>query len=503
MKKLHNDFEFLSAYIDDELTAGEKANVEEKLLSSKELQNKLNELKRIKELTFSSIKRIEENPYFETRLNAALNVNKPHRNRIKKWYPAIGFSIIAIFLMVILKFNPGIIDEMVEQQKTNLSGFYTENLKPLLLTAGFTNEDIFNFALSKQLPLDKSNSKYLLLGSKPNGDNYFEIKKASLIPDGDSFEKFVKAMNLNREQKHQMDSILDSYADDLQSQVLVNDKNTVAINPNLWNYHKAIFADIMAFAKDANKKEFNKIIPSGYTFYDKPEVDNFVQKIKNRPDSQYIFITPDSVFSTTFKFDKDKFRAEMEKFHKELRKNLKNFDKEFKDFKFNVMIDSNLARIKHDPGYSKNFKIFVDSNSCRVELGDIHIPEIELPNFDSIAAQIDEATKSIKSFSFSIPQFDGRNHFRFKFKSGDSTQNFDIKIPNVDSLIGLHRNFFYSPGDSTTAFKFFNNDSLINSKEFRRQMQRLQKEIERMREEMNNLRKDMKNDTKDKKSVEI
>ena len=186
MKKLHNDFEFLSAYIDDELTAGEKANVEEKLLSSKELQNKLNELKRIKELTFSSIKRIEENPYFETRLNAALNVNKPHRNRIKKWYPAIGFSIIAIFLMVILKFNPGIIDEMVEQQKTNLSGFYTENLKPLLLTAGFTNEDIFNFALSKQLPLDKSNSKYLLLGSKPNGDNYFEIKKASLIPDGNS-----------------------------------------------------------------------------------------------------------------------------------------------------------------------------------------------------------------------------------------------------------------------------------------------------------------------------
>ena len=60
MKKLHNDFEFLSAYIDDELTAGEKSNVEEKLLSSKELQYKLNELKRIKELTFSSIKELKK-----------------------------------------------------------------------------------------------------------------------------------------------------------------------------------------------------------------------------------------------------------------------------------------------------------------------------------------------------------------------------------------------------------------------------------------------------------
>ena len=503
MKNLKKDFEFLSAYIDDELTPSEKATVEGKLLSSKELQNKLNELKKIKELTSTSIKRIEENPYFDTRVNAAINFDNPRKNKIKKWYPAIGFTIVTIILMIVLKFNPSLIDDLVQQQKTNLSGFYTENLKPLLLTAGFTNEDIFNFAFSKQLPLDRSNSKYLLLGSKPNGDNYFEIKTASIIPEGNSFERFIKALNLNSTQKHQMDSILDSYAEDLQSQVLVNDKNTVAISPNLWNYHKAIFADIMAFAKDANKKEFNRIIPSGYSFYDKPEVDNFVRKIKDRPDSQYIFITPDSVFSTTFKFNKDKFRAEMKKFHKELKENLKNFNEQFKGFKFNLMIDSSLAKLRHDTTLNKNFKIFVDSNMCRVELGDISIPHIGFPKFDSIAAQIDRAAQNIKGFSFSIPKFDGKNHFNFKFREGDSTHSFNINIPNIDSLIGLQRNFFYSPSDSTTVFKFFQNDSLINQKEFRKQMQRLQKEIEKMKEEMNNLRKDLKKETKKSKSVEI
>ena len=503
MKNLSKDFEFLSAYLDDELTQGEKARIEEKLISSQELQNKLKKLKRIKELTVSSVKKIEENPYFETRLNAALSFNKPRKNTVKKWYPVIGFTVVTIILMVVLKLNPTLIEDTIEQQKTNLSGFYAENLKPLLLTAGFTNKDIFNFAFSKQLPLDKSSGKYLQLGSKSNGDNYFEIKTASIIPGGDSFEKFIKALKLNGNQKHQMDSILDSYADDLQSQVLVNDKNTVAINPNLWNYHKAIFADIMAFAKEANKNEFDKIVPSGYTFYDRPEVVNFVRKIKNHPDSQYIFITPDSIFSTTFKFDSDKFKAEMEKFHKELKENLKNFDEKFKGFHFNLLIDSGLAKMKHDTALRNNFKIFVDSNQCRVELGNIHIPDIELPNFDSIAAQIDRATKNFQSFSFSIPRFDGKNQFKFRYRKGDSTHSFDIPIPNMDSLINLHKNFFFSPGDSASAFRFFQNDSLINQKEFRKQMQKIQKEMEKMREEMNNLKKDIKKETKKSKSVEI
>ena len=503
MKNLHKDFKLLSAYIDDELTPGEKSEIEEKLLTSRELQQKLKELKKIKELTTYSYRTVEENPYFETRVGAALSFDSQRKNKLKKWYPAIGFTIVTIALMIILKFNPTLIEDIVKQQKTNLSGFYTENLKPLLLTAGLTNEDIFNFALSKQLPLDKSANKFLVLGSKANGDDYFEIKNASIIPDVNNFDKFVHALKLNSEQKHQMDSILDSYADDLQSQVLVNDKNTVAINPNLWNYHKAIFADLMAFAKDANRSEFNKIIPAGYTFYDKPEVDNFVRKIKDRPDSQYIFITPDSVFSSTFKFDKDKFRAEMDKFHKELKENLKEFNKNSKGFGFNILIDSNLAKLNHDSSFNKNFKIFVDSNMCRIELGNIHIPHIELPDFDSIAAQIDKATSNIKNFAFSIPEFDGKNHFRFRFREGDSTHSFNFGIPNIDSLIGLHKNFFYSPGDSTAAFRFFRNDSLINQKEFRRQMQKMQKEIEKMREEMKNLKNDLKKEVKKSKSVEI
>ena len=51
---------------------------------------------------------------------------------------------------------------------------------------------------------------------------------------------------------------------DMQEQVLVNENNTVAISPKLWNYNKAIFADVMAFAKDANNEQFTKIVPAGF-----------------------------------------------------------------------------------------------------------------------------------------------------------------------------------------------------------------------------------------------
>ena len=57
---------------------------------------------------------------------------------------------------------------------------------------------------------------------------------------------------------------LASYASDLQAQVLVNEKNTVAINPNIWNFNKAIAMDLISFAQRVNGKESRKLVPPGY-----------------------------------------------------------------------------------------------------------------------------------------------------------------------------------------------------------------------------------------------
>ena len=134
----------------------------------------------------------------------------------------------------------------------------------MLYTANLTNEDIFDFAFYHQLPADSHKKQYLLLGSDNNGKPYFEIKDAGVAQNGNNLERFVKNLNLTDTQHHEMDSILASYANDLQAQVLVNEKNTVAINPNIWNFNKALTMDLVSFAQKINKNVAKNIVPPGY-----------------------------------------------------------------------------------------------------------------------------------------------------------------------------------------------------------------------------------------------
>jgi len=523
--------EMLSAYIDGELSAKEIENIESKLALSKELQDKFEELKKIKRLTAASVKHPDDSPYFETKVLANLNDGKSNFGRLKNWIPATGFAVLAITLMILLKYNPDIFNQLVEEQKTNIAGFYKENLKPLLITAGITHEDIFNFAFNRQLPIDREKNQYLQLGSDPNGKEYFEIKTAGFVSGEDNFENFVNALDLNEKQKHQMDSILETYADEMQSQVLVNENNTVAINPNLWNYNKAIFADIMSFAEDANKEAFVKIIPAGYSLYEKPVVQNIVRRIKSNSDDDYIFLTPDTIFMESYNFDKKKFDEEMKKANENLKKEMKKLNKELKKVTIDINIDNSFGKLKKDSSRNKQFKVFIDTNFCRVDLSNINIPEFDLPDLENLEAQIEEATKHFESFSFSFPKEPGGKR-KFHFKMDDSTNAYDFEfqmpdvdsiikhsIPNLDSMLDFHQfndgykknfnyNFKFNPDSLEEAFKFFMLDSLgfFDHKKFEKQMKEFGKEMEMLKKEMNELQREFKVDTLDikkKKYIEI
>ncbi|RPI75981.1 MAG: hypothetical protein EHM47_00990, partial [Ignavibacteriales bacterium] len=303
------DIELLSAYLDGELSNEEIKKLEEKLSLTPGLREKLAELKRIKDLTRVSIKKINEAPYFETRLFTSLE-SKPYRNILKKWSPVIGFTALTLIVMLVLKFNPDLIKNIFEEQKLSLAGFYKENLKPLLFASDLSNEDIFNFAFYNQLPLDNTRTQFIQLGSDQSGDEYFEINTAGFSSKEDNFKKFIETLSLNSERKHQFDSMMSSYAHSLQSQILVNDKNTVAISPNLWNYQKAIVADILSFAK-ASGKGIADAMPVLFKV-ESPMVEKVVHKVKSNKDNEYIFFTPDTLFIDTFVFDEDEFEKEME-----------------------------------------------------------------------------------------------------------------------------------------------------------------------------------------------
>jgi hypothetical protein len=492
MKKIGTEKELLSAYVDGELSPAEKKAIEEKIKSSLELQKELSDLKKLKELTSTSVDRISESPFFETRLFANLNTDTSNRFNIKKWIPIGSLTLITLALMAVLKFNPGFIDNLIEQQKSNLAGFYKENLQPLLYTANLTNEDIFNFAVYQELPLDSTNQQILKLGFDPAGTEFFEIKKASDISHSNNLKSFVAALDLNSSEIDMIDSIIGSYSDQLSSLVLVNDKNSVAINPNIWNTRKVILADILAFAKRHAGHNYSRILPTEVAELDNNIIMKWVSDAKSVKANQYIFFTPDSIFEDNYVFDMEEFKDQMENLKTELSE-LNNQTVAVNEFKINF--DSAYGNHKKNIDKSKRYEISVNKDQIKVNVQGfaVNIPELDFPDFDSIAIIINEATKNIHSVTPpSPPVLVGKNNYNYNFNTVKPNNNKNGEV-SLDSLMHqrnteneLKNNELKKKSQSQTKTSpgFVDSLMLKQNEELKREMDKLRRELQQFRNDL-------------------
>ena len=508
MKENKKDIKLLSSYIDGELSPEEIEKLEEKIKSSLALQKHLEELKRLKELT-SSVKRIPESPFFETRLLAELENRKSSSYKIKRWYPAIGLAAATIILMVVLKFNPEFINNIWEEQKSNIAGFYKENLQPLLFVADLNNEDIFNFAFNKELPLDNSRNQYLHLGYDETGKEYFEIKTAGYEQENNNYKKFIQALKLDEKQRMKVDSIIGGYAQALESQVLVNENNTVAINPNLWNYRKAIFADLLVLAEDLNKEEYYKVVPAGFSNEERVQIVNSVNLLKETPEHNYIFLTPDSIFSEKFEFNFEEYEEHL----KEVQLHLEETKEKMAKVEINIRYDSTLNMLEKKLEKENMFHIIIDSNICRVNLSRFEIPEFDIPDLDSINEIVRLATKNLENITIQIPEIEHlQQGFKIEYYKDDSLQTFEYKYENynLDSLLNSHeilidsinsynwKQFEYFNDSMANKFRFEFDDSFpfYDEEMLEEQMEKLREDLNRFRNEMQEWRKELREDRK-------
>ena len=488
--------ELLSAYLDDELSQSEKTEIEKLLASSLDLQKQLGDLKKVKQFG-NRVKRIPESPFFETRLMAAIEGQKNESSKIKKWIPAGSLAVVTIIIMVVLKFNPGLIDRMWEDQKVAIEGFYKENLHPVLVAANLSNEDIFNFAFNNELPLDNTRQQYLLLGYDDSGKEFFEIRNSDQKIKRQSYTEFITAMNLDAEQKEIVDSIIGSYSKALEGQILVNEKNTIAINQNLWNFRKAIFADLLVASEKLNKAKFDRIVPAGITDDEKVVVVNALEKLKNVSGDQYIFVTPDSIFADSYQFDSELFEKEMRIIEEQVRIN----EEKVKEFTLNITYDSNFKKFAEENS-SHSFRIVVDSNICRVDLPVPEVPEIPIPGMATIDPLIEQATNNIHFYAYKIPKIEkSESGIKIEYYNDDSVYSYvvDYNILNMDSLAEANSGLDLYNLEKLKTVKPFDDSMLIqyqfdrdyyhkyySDDEFKKEMEELQKELQQMSEELKN-----------------
>lgn len=507
------DFELISAYIDNELSLEETERIKEKISSDKEYKEKYEELKKIKLLT-SSLEPLPPSPYFETKFDP--NLKSGFAANFKKYAPVYGLVTITLFLMLLMKFNPSSVKDMIQNQTASVLDFYTANLRPLFASNEISREDVFNFALYQKLPIDKDNSQFLQLGFDTDGNEFFEIKTADSIFNTNNLENFVSSLNLNPIQKNQMDSILNFYAKELESKVLVNDKNTLAINSGLWNYNKAIAAEIIAFASAANKTALASVLPSQYHIKYEPNVVKAIDVVKSK-NNDFVFINPDTVFTMNYEFDFDDFQKEKNKV-----KGTNNISNIKTNISVNTKGDSSIFKV-WVKNKDKDIHFFANDNTIKVVVPDVNTNfSFNIPNLDSIMLIVEKATSHIKSYNVpNVPNTPNVNYSYVYSTSGSNNKNNSKNYYrlNIDSLTKVTMESIDINNISTNEIDIFtdslvNNiilpnfskmDSLVfNSKDFEKQMKNFEIQMKQFEKNLKEgLNKKSKDQQKKKKSTTV
>lgn len=489
--------EQLSAYLDDELPKHEQDIIEDKILTSAVLRLDAEEGRKIKN-RLASLKNLPEDEYFTTRLMERIKSEKKSDkifSFLKK--PVIAFGIVSISLMGVLKFYPGFFPTFFSKQKSNIVDFYTQNMKPFIYAADLSSDDIFNFAFNNNLPLNKEDRQMLQLDRDSNGNQFVEVKFAGNTSNVFNLSAFVKSFKFNKEQKHTVDSILLSHSDEISSHILVNEKNTVAVSPSIWNSRNAIRSDLLAYIASVNKEVSERIMPVAFAASNVSPA-NRAPAPNGLDDDTYFVFCPDTIFTQKLHINREELKNEIKRFKKEMSNHSGGLNK-LKRFKIDVKV------FPDEFTSSQKMKVLIDSNICRIQIPQ-EIAMESLPDFESINSALDVAFDQLRNFQFDIQvetnekgsasvstdKRKRKNVQKFEFKVGD--ENF--VMPNPDSLANFFRFFFQ---DSSKTFKF--NDRMNQDMEvFKKEMEKFKLDMEKMRKEM---QKELKKNTEKKEPIEI
>lgn len=518
--------ENLSAYLDNELSPADKALTEERMLGNPSLKQEYDGLKFVKE-SIGNLTPLPQDEFFYTRLQERLKENSKSKFFFLR-KPVLVFGTLSLILMAVFRFEPDILDDFITQQKEHLTDLYSANLQPLLYTAGFSSEDLFNFAFNNILPLNKESDQILSFGTDASGKGIIEVKSAGFSAAPVSFKTFVATLGLKEAEIAAVDSILNSYTDEIATAVLVNENNTVAVNSNLWEYKNALRADLFSYITSVNKN-VGKVYAPDVTI-SPVELKKLAGSIRNVPKSDlYYLISSDTIFSRQLDVDVARFTSGMNDMDYSINNTAGNLKVKV-DFKKDLT-PSGAASTNRD-----DLQVVFDSNYCRVVVPKAEGFAFVMPELDSMLERLDTLTSSIRQFSVTV-KIDTpgkRKEYKYKMKSvnPDSIKNFVFNgtFPGGkggaavfnDSVFNQLHKFFQ---DSLSAFRSYNfkgesldspaklfnfnwGDSMaikFNAPDnLKKELELLRKEMNRFREEMENFRREVRPNKKaEKKPIEI
>ncbi|MFH0736275.1 MAG: hypothetical protein V1773_15825 [bacterium] len=405
-------------------------------------------------------------------------------NSINKWGGIAGLCLLTFGLIIFFKQNSGDVSTIEDK----LVKFYAQNLQPLFVTTEITNEDIFNFALYQNLPIDKKENKVLEIVNIEGNEVDFQVKNAHINTSTTNYKKFIAHFNLNTIQQYSLDSLLDSYKNNVYSSVLINDKNVVAVDPKILVLRESLVYDISKYLEKNKLSEPGEFSAnySSKVFNDK--AIRLFDEVKNKNvtnstiNDSYICFTPDSVYKIKCQFDPVAIKKQINIVNNNgLRKNNKknNIEVGYDDDNNN---NSKLV----------NFGLVSDSVIYRTGKTDGIVATVVMPVLNTLFSQI-KSVEKIKTTGINT-------HSKvpiIKLRDLPDTPEiqFEANLQNIDSIISASISVVTDENIKSWVQFGLKMDSLSSSFSYVSQtdslerIQELSKELKQLKKEMEKLKK--------------
>ena len=353
--------------------------------------------------------------------------NKNSTSKIKRNLPIVGLVILTVSLLICFG-----IEQFDNSSKTNendlLSDLYSNTLKPLFLEEKLTKEDVLNFALYNNLPVDKRENKILEVKNNSVGDEIIEIKKADIKKDTDNYSKFVNIMNLDKRQKNELDSLLEEFKKNITNTIFSDDEQTLAVDARIGLLHRVLRTEIFDFISRIKTKR------SVEQLYAERTLESFneaIEKERNKSVRSYIFFTPDTVIQSEAEFVRGKTSQPVNK-------------NEPSVFMPVLKVVSERDATKEEKGFSFN----MDSNAIKVVLSDDFLKSLDIENYNELKSVLDSSSTQFE-ISIGLPNENGMKlsitgsnpdsakEYRYEFNLedfGDMINN-AVDIPSQSSVV--------------------------------------------------------------------
>jgi len=362
-------------------------------------------------------------------MSASSNSNNP-LSKIKKYLPLFSLILLTVSLLIYFGFEQ--VDKSVKQTENNLIGdLYSKTLKPLFSNEQITKEDVLNFALYNNLPVNKEENKILQIKDNPSGSEIIEVRKSGIKENTDNYSKFVKKMELNNNQVDELDSLLESFKENITNTIFSDDNKTIAIDSRIGLLHRILRTEIFDFISRVKTKNDFQI---AHTESSLRNFNRIIENEKSKSIRNYIFITPDTVLQSDAEFTR-------EDLHREIHKN--NLGKS----PIIKIIHKDDEIEKRSVNKENKWTYKTDSNLVEVLLTESYFEDLEIEKYDELNTILDSSSNKFNisiglsnaddmNFSVSTSKTDSIHEIQFEFNLDNLAETITntIKLPENPSI---------------------------------------------------------------------